>query len=423
VATSEIESGVSIKVLHGKHIVLGVTGSIAAYKAVALASQLVQAGAMVDVIMTHAATKLIQPLSFQAITHRPVQTDMFHLLAETEIGHVTLAKQADLLVIAPATANILARLALGLADDMLSTTALATPAPILVAPAMETEMWANPATQHNVTTLKARGVVVVGPEPGYLASGASGLGRMVEPETLVEHIRIVFGARGDLAGKKIVVTAGGTHEPFDPVRFVGNHSSGKMGYALAERARDRGAQVTLISGPTALTPPLGVNLVNVRTAEQMRAAVFAALPDAAALIMAAAVADYRPMVTAEHKLKKTGDSLILELVRNPDILAGVTEWRMVNRSTLITVGFAAESDDLIENARAKLKQKRLDLIVANPVPETFGEDRSQAILIDREGNLIQLDPLPKGEVAEIILDRVSELLRVPPNIPPPPTQT
>ncbi len=400
----------TIKVLQGKHIVLGVTGSIAAYKAVALASHLVQAGAVVDVIMTEAAMKLIQPLSFQAITHRQVQTDMFHLLAETEIGHVTLAKQADLLVIAPATANILARLAHGLADDMLSTTALATAAPILVAPAMETGMWENPATQENVARLKERGVVVVGPEPGYLASGASGLGRMTEPEALVEHIRMVLGARGDLAGRRLVVTAGGTHEPFDPVRFVGNHSSGKMGYALAEAARDRGAQVTLISGPTALTPPLGVNFTQVRTAQQMRDAVFAALPDADALIMAAAVADYRPVVAAEHKLKKTADSLILELQRNPDILAEVAQWQATSRPNLVVVGFAAESEDLIANAWAKLEKKRLDLIVANPVPETFGEDRSQAILINREGGMIQLDPLPKIDVAERILDRVSELI-------------
>lgn len=400
----------TIKVLQGKHIVLGVTGSIAAYKAVALASHLVQAGAIVDVIMTEAATKLIQPLSFQAITHRQVQTDMFHLLAETEIGHVTLAKQADLFVIAPATANILAKLAHGLCDDMLSTTALATRAPILVAPAMETAMWENPVTQANVAQLKERGVVIVGPEPGHLASGASGLGRMVEPEALVEHIRRALGANGDLAGQHIVVTAGATYEPFDPVRFVGNYSSGKMGYALAEIARDRGARVTLISGPTALMPPLGVNFIRVHTTQQMRDSVFAALPDADALIMAAAVADYRPANATEYKLKRTANALTLELVPNPDILAEAAAWRVAHRPSLIVIGFAAESDNLIANAQAKLEKKRVDLIVANPVPETFGEDRSQATLLERTGEITQLEPLPKVEVAERILDRVREML-------------
>jgi len=403
------------KVLQGKHIVLGVTGSIAAYKAVALASELTQAGAVVDVIMTKSATELVQPLSFQAITHRPVVTEMFHLLAETEIGHVTLAKSADLLLIAPITAHTIARLAAGLADDMLAATALATRAPIVIAPAMETGMWENPITRANVERLReTRGVVVVGPGEGRLASGAVGVGRMAEPDEIVGTVRMVLGRDGDLAGRRVLVTAGGTQEPIDPVRVVTNRSSGRMGYALAEAARDRGARVTLIHAPTALKVPVGVEDVAVGTAQEMRDAVFAALPGTEVLIMAAAVADYRPASPSSRKIKKGEEPLHLTLERTPDILGQVANWRALATAAVsslkVVVGFAAETEELITNARTKLEAKRLDLIVANPVPQAFGDALNQATLIDRQGRVEELSPLPKEELAEQVLDRVVALL-------------
>ncbi|MFB0534099.1 MAG: bifunctional phosphopantothenoylcysteine decarboxylase/phosphopantothenate--cysteine ligase CoaBC, partial [Anaerolineae bacterium] len=283
------------QVLRDKHIVLGISGGIAAYKAAEVASRLVKAGATVDGVMTEAATRFVTPLTFQALTHRPVITEMFALLRETEIGHVSLAQRADLLVIAPATANTIARLAAGLADNMLTATALGTRAPMLLAPAMETGMWENPLTQDNVARLQEmRDVTVVGPGVGRLASGRVGPGRMAEPAEILDWVRIILGRGGGLAGQRVVVTTGGTREPIDPVRFIGNHSSGKMGYALALAARDRGAKVTLISAPAALPPPVGMELVAVQTAQEMRQAVLAALPESDALMMAAAVADYRP---------------------------------------------------------------------------------------------------------------------------------
>jgi phosphopantothenoylcysteine decarboxylase/phosphopantothenate--cysteine ligase len=410
-----------IPVLRDRHIVLGVTGSIAAYKAVFLASRLHQAGAVVDVIMTDAAMELVRPLSFQAITHRPVVTTMFSLLAETEIGHVTLAKQADLMLIAPATANSIARLAAGLADNMLTATALATRAPIVIAPAMETGMWENPLTQANLARLKElRDLTVVGPATGHLASDASGLGRMAEPDEIVEAVRVVLGRHGDLAGRHVVVTAGGTREPIDPVRFVGNHASGKMGYALATAARDRGARVTLIHGETGLAPIYAVTDVAVPTVQQMHDAVFAALPDADALVMAAAVADFRPVTTSDHKIKKQPDTtgLIVELERTPDILAEVGRWRKTDGGAVparpVLVGFAAETEDLVRNARAKLESKGADLIVANPVPQTFGSDLNQATLLLADGTVEELPLLTKAELSERILDVVvRQLSQVP----------
>ncbi len=400
------------RVLQGKRIVLGVTGSIAAYKAITLASELTRAGAVVDVIMTQAATKLIQPLSFQAITHRPVVTEMFHLLAETEIGHVTLARSADLVLIAPITANTIARLAAGLADDMLTATALATRAPIVIAPAMETGMWENPITKANVARLRqTRDVVVVGPGEGRLASGAVGVGRLAEVDEIVGTARMVLGRGGPLAGHNVLVTAGGTREAIDPVRFISNWSSGRMGYVLAEAARDRGARVTLIHAPTALKTPVGVKDVSVVSAQEMRDAVFAALPGASALLMAAAVADYRPASPRASKIKKGEGALTLELERTPDILAEVAGWRSSQPAPgLVVVGFAAETEDLITNARAKLERKGMDLIVANPVPQAFGDALNQATIIDREGGLEELPPLPKDELAEHVLDRVQALL-------------
>ncbi len=390
-----------------KHIVLGVTGSIATYKAVALASALVQAEARVNVLMTEAATKMVQPLSFQAITHRPVLTDMFSLMAETEIGHVTLGKTADAFLIAPTTANTIAKLALGLADNLLTTTALAATCPIIVAPAMETNMWYHPATQTHIATLRERGVHIVEPEAGHLASGAKGVGRLASQERILTTLRRVLTPQ-DWAGRRIVITAGGTREAIDPVRFISNHSSGAMGYAMAEAALDRGAHVTLITAARHLSPPEGATIVPVESARQMRDAVLDAIQDAHALFMAAAVADYRPADAAAQKIKKSDADLILRLVRNPDVLADV---KQVRPPHLVVVGWAAETDNLIENARQKLLRKGLDLIVANPVPQSFGDGRVQATLIPRKGEPNPLEPMPKEVLAHVILDAVKPLVQ------------
>jgi phosphopantothenoylcysteine decarboxylase / phosphopantothenate---cysteine ligase len=394
----------------GARVVLGVTGSIAAYKAVALASALTQGGALVDVIMTREATELVRPLSFQAITHRPAYTDLFHLLAETEIGHVTLGHAADVVVVAPATAHTLARLALGLGDDLLATTVLASRAPLVLAPAMETNMLFHPATQGHLATLRERGALIVEPGHGHLASGAVGAGRLAEPETILDAIRGVLARRGDLAGWRVVATAGGTQEPIDPVRVIANRSSGKMGYAVAEAARDRGAAVTLITAPTALRPPGGVAVVRVATAAEMCDAVLAATADADALVMAAAVADFQVGERRGAKIKKNGRGLTLELVPTPDILNAVAARPAPAR--LIVVGFAAESEDVLANARGKLRRKHLDLIVANDVTQEgsgFGTDTNQVALLDRWGGEDLLPLLPKLEVAHQIWDRVQVL--------------
>jgi len=400
------------RVLKGRNIVLGVTGGIAAYKAVELASRLTQAGAVVDVIMTEAATRFVAPLTFQAITQRPVITDMFALPREMEIAHVSLAGRADVVVVAPATANTIAKLAQGLADNMLTATILATAAPLIVAPAMDAGMYENPATQANLALLRERGAVIVGPAYGRLASGKVGKGRLAETSEIVGTVRMVLGREGELAGRRVLVTAGGTREYIDPVRFIGNPSSGKMGYALAEAARDRGAKVTLVSAPTALPKPVGVELVAVETARGMREAVLDALPETDLLLMAAAVADYRPAHPVSRKIKKgEAEELTLRLVRNPDILAEVAARRGPKPS--VVVGFAAETEDLVANARAKLVEKRLDLVVANDVtaPDSgFGADTNRVTLIDRRGRVEALPLLPKTEVAERVLDWAVELL-------------
>ena len=398
-----------MSILHSKSVVLGVTGGIAAYKAVEVASQLVKSGATVDVIMTEAATEFVAPLTFQAITHRPVVTEMFTLLREMEIGHVSLAKRADLLIIAPLTANTLAKLALGLADNMLTATALDTQAPLLLAPAMETGMWKNPITQDNLTRLqKARDVTIVGPAYGRLASGAVGAGRMAEPGEIVEAARWVLGRGEALAGQRVVVTAGGTREPLDPVRVLTNRSSGKMGYALARAARDRGAQVTLIHTPTALSLPWGVADVKVETTQEMRDAVLDVLPQTDILLMAAAPVDFRPAFVAEQKIKKqaTEKEFTLELERTPDILKEVAARRAELGRPLMVVGFAAETEDLIENARHKLRSKRLDLMVANDPRQAMGADVSQVTLLNAAGRVEELPPLPKDEVAERVVEWV-----------------
>jgi phosphopantothenoylcysteine decarboxylase/phosphopantothenate--cysteine ligase len=394
-----------------RYVVLGVSGSIAAYKAVDLASRLVKAGAKVDVVMTAAATKFVTPLSFGSITHRPVVDDLWDRHSELAIEHVGLAKRAAAVLVAPATADLLAKLAYGFADDPLLTTLLDTRAPIVVAPAMEHDMYGAPATQENVARLQARGVVFVEPEEGRLASGLSGRGRLADPEVILGTLRQVLARDGDLAGRRVVVTAGGTQEPIDPVRLITNRSSGKMGYALAEAARDRGAAVTLITAPVALTPPAGVAVVPVGTALAMRDAVAADLRDADALIMAAAVADYRVARPAEQKIKKRGaaaEGLAIELVPNPDILA-----ETAGLGAAIRVGFAAESQDLLANAAEKLRKKGLDLIVANDITgegSGFGSETNRVVLLERGGAIDELPLLPKREVADIILDRVAALL-------------
>ncbi len=395
--------------LANKTIVLGITGGIAAYKAADLASKLTQAGARVEVIMTESATKFITPLTLRSLTNRPVVTDMFELASEFSIEHVALAEAADIVVIAPATANIIAKLAAGIADDMLGCTVLATEAPVVVAPAMNVNMFQNSITQDNLAKLRDRGFTIVDPEYGRLASGKMGLGRLADVEKIIGTIREVLGRSGDLAGKSIVVTAGGTREAIDPVRYIGNRSSGKMGYAVAEAARDRGAKVTLVAAPTALSEPAGIEVIHVTSAVQMKEAVAKATTQADALIMSAAVADYQPKSAAKRKIKRevTGADLTLELVRTPDILAEV-------KGNFIRVGFAAESENLVENARDKLKKKQLDIIVANDVttPDSgFDVDTNKVTLIDKDGKVENLPLLTKREVAEKILDRVVILLR------------
>ena len=392
--------------LANKTIVLGITGSIAAYKAADIASKLTQAGARVEVVMTESATRFVAPLTLRSITGRPVVTDMFELASEYSIEHIALAEAADVVVIAPATANIIAKLAGGIADDMLTCTVLATKAPIILAPAMNVNMFENSITQDNLAKLKSRGFTIVDPAYGRLASGKMGVGCLAEVEEIIATVNQVLGRSGDLAGKQIVVTAGGTQEPIDPVRHIGNRSSGKMGYAVAEAARDRGAVVSLITAPTSLPQPAGMEVVGVRTAAEMKGAVAKAVAQADGLIMAAAVADYQSKSISETKIKKDSPSLTLELVRTPDILAEV-------KGNFIRVGFAAESEDIVANARQKLEKKQLDIIVANDITDAdsgFGSDTNKVTLISRDGKEESLPLLSKREVADKILDRVVGLL-------------
>ena len=395
-----------MSLLQGKQVVLGVTGGIAAYKAATLASLLVQQGAIVDVIMTDSARAFVQPLTFTALTHRPVHTDVFAGWNEHTSGHVTLAAEADLLLVAPATAAALARLALGLADDLLGLVALSTTAPLLAAPAMEHHMWHHPATQQHVRNLQSRGATIVPPESGRLASGASGDGRLAPPETILQAVISLLGSTEILAGRHVIVTAGGTREPIDPVRYIGNRSSGQMGYAIAAAAVHAGAQVTLISGPVALAPPPGVAFVRVETARDMERAVHNAVPEADALVMAAAVSDYRVAQSSDQKIKKdpTTATLDLRLVQNPDILAGV------DQPGLLKIGFAAETDDLLENAARKLSSKGLSMLVANDAVATIGAQDSHAWLLFPGGRIEELPRLPKEQVAQRIVAEIGILL-------------
>jgi len=389
-----------------RNVVLGVTGSIAAYKAVDLASKLTQAGVSVYTVMTESATKLVGPATFRAITNLPVATRMFELESTFSIEHVSLAEVADLLLLAPTTANVIAKIAAGLADDLLTCTVLATRAPVLVAPAMHTAMWQNAAIQANVQTLRDRGIEFVGPAIGRLASGGYGEGRFAPVEQILGEALSRLGRTGDLAGKKIVVSAAGTREAIDPVRYLGNRSTGKMGYALAEAARDRGADVTLVTGPTLLTRTAGMRAIEVDSAAEMLSAISDGSKGADGLIMAAAVADYTPASPETSKIKKAGDGLTLDLACTEDILTNV-------RSVPVRVGFAAETDNLIENATAKLKAKGLDLIVANAVggeSSAFGADDNEAVLLAPGQEPEQLPRMPKRQLADRILDRVRGLL-------------
>ena len=396
-----------VSALEGKLIALGVSGSIACYKAVDLASKMRQQGALVDVIMTRSATRFVAPLTFAAITHRPVVVDPFDPRTELGIDHVAIAERADAVIIAPATANTLAKLAWGMADDALSATVLATRAPVIAAPAMDANMYVNAATRENVERLAGRGVVIAGPAQGRLASGLVGPGRLLETPQLLGYLAMVLGRTGDLAGRKIVVSAGGTREPVDPVRVITNRSSGKMGYAIAEAARDRGAKAVLVSAPTSLAEPVGVRVTHTETALEMREAVLDASADADALIMAAAVADWRPSEASSRKLKKgEASTWSIELTRSPDILSEVPA------DSTIKVGFAAESEDLLDNAQAKLVGKGLHLIAANDITAQeggFGSDDNRVLLLDREGAVEELPLMTKYEVGHRILDRVAAL--------------
>ncbi len=396
-----------------KNILLGVTGSIAAYKAADLASKLTQAGARVDVLLTAAALQFITPLTFQSVTGRRAYTDADLWGSEGHVQHIGLGIGADLLMIAPASANTLAKLAHGIADNLLSVTALAARCPLLVAPAMDGGMYAHPATQANLIVLKERGVTVVGPAEGRMASGLVGLGRMVEPPDLLGHARLALSRGGPLAGRLVVVTAGGTQEPLDPVRVLANRSSGKQGFALAQAALDLGAAVTLVSGPVELAAPIGARRVNVRTAEEMLAAVLAETQKADVLIMAAAVADFRPAQPAGNKIKKGGGVPAIKLEETPDILKRLAEVKAASGFPRVTVGFAAESQDLLANAQAKLQAKRLDLIVANDITLSdagFGVDTNRAVLLAPGQEPQPLPLLSKEQVAEAILERVLKLL-------------
>jgi len=398
-----------MSILQGKRILLGITGSIAAFKAADLASQLTQMGALVDVILTPAAEKFITPLTLQSVTGRQTYTEADLWGGEAHVLHVGLGHSTQLLVIAPCTANTIAKLAYGLADNLLTITALAVRCPLLVAPAMDGGMLDHPATQENLAKLAQRGATIAGPADGHLASGLSGRGRMLEPTEIIGHIRLVLGKQGKLADRKIVISAGGTQEPLDPVRVLTNRSSGKQGYALAQAAIDAGAELVLISAPSALTPPIGARLVPVQTAEEMRDAVLQASAGADALIMAAAVADFRPKKAASDKIKSRDGVPHLELEATDDVLKAVAK----GKRPRVVVGFAAESRDLAQNATEKLKSKRLDLIVANDISDQdagFGTDTNRVTIIDAAGKAEALPLASKAEVAEIIIERLAALL-------------
>jgi phosphopantothenoylcysteine decarboxylase/phosphopantothenate--cysteine ligase len=399
-----------VEIVNGKEIILGVTGGIAAYKAAELVRELTKKGAKVRVVMTRNAREFITPLTFQTLSGNPVQTDLFSLVEGSKIGHVALADMADLVVIAPATANIIGKVAHGIADDFLSTMIMATKSPVLFAPSMNVNMWESFTVQHNVATLKETGYHFIGPEEGDLACEAIGQGRLAALSDIVECIEDLLVEK-DMRGNQILITAGPTHEPIDPVRFIGNRSSGRMGFALAKMARRRGADVILISGPSHLPIPGGnIRFISVGTALEMRDAVLEHYKECSAIIKAAAVSDYRPKFTSNQKVKKLDGHASLELERNPDILGEIGSLK----GDRVLVGFAAETEDLIANAREKLREKHLDLIVANDVSRSdsgFATETNKVTIIDSRGKTHPLPLKSKDEVANIILERVVEILR------------
>ncbi len=393
--------------LDGRTVVMGVTGGIAAYKACEVVSGLTKLGAKVFVIMTHNACQFVAPLTFQTLSKNPVVTDTFATPDKWEVEHISLAKRAELFLIAPATANIMAKIAHGLANDMLSTTVMATAAPILIAPAMNTGMWNNPATQANVRTLKERGIHFVGPDGGRLACGDSGMGRMSEPSDIMEACIGILNARRDLEGLSVLVTAGPTREAIDPVRFLTNKSSGKMGYAIAKAAEERGARVTLVSGPTALEKPANVTLRSVETTEDLYDVMMAEAPAHDIIVQAAAPADFKPESVSARKMKKTNDAdtLTLQLTPTQDVAAAVGKIKKPNQTV---VCFAAETDDVLEHAMEKLRRKNADLLVANDVSRAgagFDVDTNIVSMLEAEG-LHEYPMMPKSEVAHAILDRI-----------------
>ena len=409
----------TITLLQNKRIILAATGSIAVYKAVDLASKLTQAGALVDVIMTESAQQFVTPMTFQAVTGRPVYTDMWQADNSgglpTHIAHVGLGEGADLVAVVPATANTIAKLATGMADNLLTVTALAARCPILLAPAMDGGMYEHPATQANLKTLVERGAYLVEPELGRFASGLIGRGRLPETQTLMGHIRLALAQTGKLAGKHVVVTAGGTREALDPVRFISNHSSGKQGYALAQAALDAGATVSLIS-TVDLPPPVGAQIVKVESALEMLETVKQHLIErnAQVLIMAAAIADFRPATRAEQKIKKKNDDegMTVNLVRNPDILQEVKNLPLHNLQ--VVVGFAAESENLLNNAKIKLERKGLHLIVANDITATdagFASDYNRVVILDKNGGREEIERETKSRISERVIERVAEMLQ------------
>jgi len=402
-----------MSIFNSKRIVFGVTGSIAAYKAADLASKLTQAGALVDVILTDSAEKFITPLTFQSVTGRRAYTDADLWGNEGHVLHVSLGHDADLLIIAPCTANTMAKLAHGRSDNLLTVTALAATCPLIVAPAMDGGMFDHNATQENLDTLRSRGVHIIEPREGHLASGLTGKGRLPETQELLGHIRLVLGRQGLLAGRKILVTAGGTQEPLDPVRVLTNHSSGKQGYALAQAAIDAGASVTLITTPTALSTPIGAEVVNVQTAKQMHDAVLERFFECDSLIMAAAVADFRPKDMAKDKIKKEGGVPQITLEATDDILKAVAALRSKGKRKHVVVGFAAESRDLLKNASNKLQSKKLDLIAANDITSGdagFSVETNRITLLFADGRSEQLSLMNKTDVSEILIGHIVKLL-------------
>lgn len=395
--------------LKNKNIVLGVTGGIAVYKAVDVVSRLKKLGANVDVIMTESAKEFVTPLTFQTISQNYVVSNMFDEPKVWEVEHISIAKRADLFLIVPATANLIGKVANGIADDMLSTTMMATNAKVVFAPAMNTAMYLNPIFKRNVETLKELGYEFIKPASGRLACGDYGEGKLPDPSDIVEYVVNIFNDEKSLSNKKIVITAGPTIEPLDPVRFITNHSSGKMGYAIAEEARNRGANVTLITGPTNINPPEGINVLRVETTEEMFKSVENEFNDCDILIKSAAPLDYKPKYRSEEKIKKKSDNLEIEFVRNPDI---VSYFGNIKQDQLV-IGFAAETENLIENAKLKLKSKNLDFIVANDVKSKesgFKTDDNKVNIIDSNG-IEDLPSMSKKKIAKIILDKASKLLK------------